>query len=48
MPEESQKGFLCDVFRASGIPRFSQELSKHWDVKLFEQVTHSLTERHRA
>lgn len=46
--EESQEGFLCDVFRPSGIPRFSQEVSKHWDVKLFEQAMHSFTQRHRA
>jgi hypothetical protein len=36
MPEESQKGFLRDVFRLSGIPRFSQEVTKHRDVELFE------------
>ena len=36
MPEESQERFLCDVFRPSGIPRFSQEITKHRDVELFE------------
>jgi hypothetical protein len=46
--EESQEGLLCDVFRPSGIPRFSQEVSKHWDAKLFEQAMHSFTKRHRA
>jgi hypothetical protein len=48
VPEESQKRFLCDVFRPSRIPRFSQEISKHRDVKLFEQAMHSFTQRHRA
>jgi hypothetical protein len=46
--EKSQEGFLCDVFRPSGIPRFAQEVSKHWGVKLFEQAMHSFTKRHRA
>jgi hypothetical protein len=46
--EESQEGFLCDVFRPSGIPRFSQKVSKHWDSKLFEEALHSFTQRHGA
>jgi hypothetical protein len=33
--EKSQEGFLCDVFRPPGIPPFSQEVLKHWEVKLF-------------
>src|SRR5260370_33051116 len=47
-PEESQEGLLCDVLRLSGIPRFSQDVSKHWDAKLFEQGKHCLTQRHRV
>src|SRR5216683_8094073 len=46
VPEESQEGLLCDVLRLSGIPRFSQDVSKYWDAKLFEQGKHSVTQRH--